>query len=139
MNDYVYTISDSTSDPCKLYLPEVDEEISGLESEPQDDNEEEILGLIENFIEAYNICKEDEEKIIVILEKKNSERSNEEKQTIRKIVKSNKRDTPKIEIERQKEYEESENEEDERDEGVYDIEYNYWNKWWSSTSSKIIS
>ena len=100
MDDYVYTISNSIS-----YLPEVDEEIFGLEPQPdlEDDRKpEEVTGLIESFMEAYDIyCEGDEEKIIGILEKKNSERSDKEKQIIRKIVKSNKREIPKIEVERQ--------------------------------------
>jgi len=96
-NTYNYTYTTSTD---TVFIPQVaiPEEIDPWNED--EDEDEEILGLIENFIKAYNVLENDKEKIVLILEKKNSKRSKKEKEIISEIVRS-KKDIPKIEIERQ--------------------------------------
>lgn len=53
---------------------------------------------IKNFIEHFDICGPGSAKIKKILKKKHSERTEEEKETIRCLMKKDKREKPKIHI-----------------------------------------
>ena len=107
---YTYTTATDTTgipqeaeeiDPWNLkYEYKVEDDLVDEDDDEDDLIDEEILGLIENFIKAYNVPENDKEKIVLILEKKNSKRSKKEKEIISEIVRS-KKDIPKIEIERQ--------------------------------------
>lgn len=54
----------------------------------------------EYFLKGFNLSLEDLEKVANILDKKHSDRTDKEKETIRNIVRSNKRELPKINVRR---------------------------------------
>lgn len=88
-----------------------------LEDEEQEDEEGEIKDHVQSFIEAFDVSDDDQDEVIKILKKKNSERTLEEKNFLKELINKKKREKPKINIVRQgeeeEEYEEScENDDD---------------------------
>ena len=78
------------------------------------------MGLVESFIEAYSVKPKDIPRITRILDKKNSDRTEEERNIIRLIVKTGKKEIPLIDIERHDDNDDEEEGDTEDDE---DYEY----------------
>jgi len=68
-------------------------------TEDDDEEDEEVTGHVERFIEAYDIPNRDIPKLTRILDKPHSERTDSEKKLLRKIIsKAKKRKKPKIKL-----------------------------------------
>jgi len=73
-----------------------------LEDEEQEEEDEEIKGHIDSFIEAFKVPRNKQKRVKEILRKKNSERTQEEKDFLKQfIIKAKNIQKPKIEIVRQ--------------------------------------
>jgi len=71
------------------------------EVEEDDEEDDEIIGHVEAFIEAYDVPIRDIPKLTRILDKPHSERSNTDKKLLKKIIAKSKKKKPKIKITRQ--------------------------------------
>jgi len=76
--------------------------IGNLYREEKEDENKEITGHVESFVEAYNIPNKDIPKMTRILDKPHSERSDAEKKLLSKIISKAKKNTPKIKLTRQR-------------------------------------
>jgi len=65
------------------------------------DEDDEIIGHVEAFIEAYDVPVRDIPKLTRILDKPHSERSDADKKLLKKIISRSKKNRPKVKITRQ--------------------------------------
>lgn len=92
---------------------EVRREDRTYESEEEEEEDEEIKGHIESFIEAFKVPRNKQKRVKEILRKKNSERTQEEKDFLKQfIIKAKNIQKPKIEIVRQDDNEPNDDEEE---------------------------
>lgn len=94
-------------------------EVRGEEQCEEEEEDDEIKGHIESFIEAFKVPRNKRKRVREILKKKNSERTQEEKDFLKELINRTKKiEVPKIQIVRQDENDDEGEEEESEDEEI---------------------